>query len=272
MDPEKQTAAKHTSQNLQILASQIDEQNEGLYRILEGTNVRYVRIRSGTFDEETMCWPHLLLPALPTFPAGAWKSMEISRTEDGSFKLDTNSDPLEEVKYLWHPARIDIFSLRTGKRLKTSVHETTYKDQPAILKYASFPWEIYRIQWETWAYHQIESKSSPQDPPLAPSFLGHVHENGRVIGFLLEAIEGESATIADLEICESSIRRLHKLGLRHGDPCRHNFFVDRVNHIARLLDLENARPLLGPDDLAAEEELGMLPKELRDTSDRGAAF
>jgi len=204
MDPEKQRTAIRTSQSLQILASQVDEQNEGRYRILDGTYIRYAKILSGTFDEDTMCWPNLLLSSLPALPEGTWKSIETSRKEDGSLKLETNSDPLEEVKGLWHPTHVDIFSLPAGKRLKTNVYETIHEGQRAILKFAKFPWEIYRIQWETWAYREIESEISPQDRPLAPSFLGHVHENGRVIGFLLEIVGGAPATIVDLELCESS--------------------------------------------------------------------
>ena len=260
------------TQKLQILSSQVDEQNEGLNRILDGLHVRYVRIRLGTFEEETICWPHLLLPALPSFPRGSWKSMEISRRNDGTLSMETNSDALEAVEVIWHPIQIDIFTLPTGKRLKISVRETIYRDRLAILKFASFPWEIHRIEWETWAYHQIESKASPDDPPLAPSFLGHVEENGRVIGFLLERIEGNHATIADLELCKSGIRRLHELGIRHGDPCRYNFLIDAKRSIVRMVDFENARPLSNLEDPTAQEELENLQEELKDTSDRGAGL
>ncbi|KAL9095343.1 MAG: hypothetical protein Q9165_002214 [Trypethelium subeluteriae] len=259
-------------QALTILAFQVDEQNEGLYRILDGSHVRYLRILSGTFDEETMCCAHLLLPLLPSFPKGPWTTMELHRGDDGNVVMRTSSEPLEEVECSWHSNRVDVLTLPKGTRLKTNVWETIYQGHPAILKIASFPWEIYRMEWETWAYGRIYSYGGSEGAMIAPSVIAHVVENGRVMGLLLEKVEGDHAGIADLELCRSVLHRLHKMGIRHGDPCRYNFMVDHKEGRLRILDFENARPLSPLGDASAEDELRMLEDELRDDTGRGAGI
>ncbi|KAL9074035.1 MAG: hypothetical protein Q9157_004525 [Trypethelium eluteriae] len=252
-------------QALEILSYQVDEQNEGLYRILDDSYVRYLGILSGTFDEETMCCVRRLLPLLPSFPKGPWTTMELHRRDDGTIVMQISSNPLEAVECSWHSNRVDVLTLPKGTRLKTNVWETIYQGKPAILKLASFPWEIYRMEWETWAYGRIYYHSHNEASMVAPSVIGHVVENGRVMGLLLEKIEGDYAGIADLELCQSGLRRLHKMGIRHGDLCRYNFVVDRKEGRLRILDFENARPLSPLGDASAEDEL-------RDETGRGAGI
>ncbi len=57
-----------------------------------------------------------------------------------------------------------------------------------IAQIARFEWELPRIEQETRAYQLLEGCE------LTPSFLAHVHENGRIMGFLLEGIEGHSTS------------------------------------------------------------------------------
>jgi Fe2+ transport system protein FeoA len=125
------------------------------------------------------------------------------------------------------------------------------------------------MEWETWEYGKIESHLSTDESRIASSVLGHVTENGCVMGILLEKVEGDHVSIADLELCEFSIRRLHKMGIRHGDPCRYNSLIDPVKMSVRVVDFENALPLSGLDGAAAEEELRMFPEELREESGAG---
>ncbi|KAF8248813.1 hypothetical protein K440DRAFT_623853 [Wilcoxina mikolae CBS 423.85] len=44
---------------------------------------------------------------------------------------------------------------------------------------------------------------------LAPAFLGHITENGRIMGFLLEKVEGRSAGIEDLTACQECLKRVY---------------------------------------------------------------
>lgn len=97
-----------------------------------------------------------------------------------------------------------------------------------IAKIARFEWERTRSEQETRAYQLLEGYG------LAPRFIAHVHENGRVAGFLLEKIEGRSASFQDLSLCETALGKIHKLGLRHGDVYRYKFLV--TEEVVKLLD------------------------------------
>lgn len=88
-----------------------------------------------------------------------------------------------------------------------------------IAKIARFEWEIPRTEQETRAYQLLEGSG------LAPRFLGHIHENGRIMGLLLEKIEGRLASFQDLSICKTALEKLHELGLVHEDVNRYNFLV-----------------------------------------------
>lgn len=140
-----------------------------------------------------------------------------------------------------------------------------------VAKIACFDWQVARIERETWAYSLLTEHRHlhPDEPPIAPDFLGHLTENGRVMGFLLEKVEGTSASIDDLAICEALLRRIHGLGLIRGDVNRHNFIVDRESSrsgTVRLVDFEHAEDF---DEEQARSELLSLPAELVEETGRG---
>lgn len=89
---------------------------------------------------------------------------------------------------------------------------------------------VSRIERATRAYPLLEGSG------LSPRFLGHIHENGRIMGFLLEKIIGRAAFVEDLSICETAFGKLDGLGLLHGDPNRYNFLV--MGERVKLLDFE----------------------------------
>lgn len=156
------------------------------------------------------------------------------------------------------------FSGSVAKTLK--VHAKSPSTHPVIIsmeaKIARFEWEIPRIERETRAYRLLEGSG------LAPAFLGHVHENGRVIGHLLEKVKGSSASIQDLRKCEAALEKLHKLGLTHGDPNRFNFLVEANE--AKLVDFERTQENSSGESM--RKELEGLPAELVDHSGRGGGF
>lgn len=84
--------------------------------------------------------------------------------------------------------------------LKTNVYEVSYSGGTAIAKYARFGWEIGYYQAETEAYSWLEGHG------IRPRFLGHLKEEDRIIGFLLEKVQGRHATIQDLVGCEEVYR------------------------------------------------------------------
>ncbi|KAJ5207512.1 hypothetical protein N7491_001859 [Penicillium cf. griseofulvum] len=83
-----------------------------------------------------------------------------------------------------------------------------------------FDWEIQYLENETTAYEWIEGYD------IGPRFLGHLTEDGRVIGFLMERIrDARHAGPQDLESCREVLSRLHCLGIHHGDTNRFNFLI-----------------------------------------------
>lgn len=94
-------------------------------------------------------------------------------------------------------------------------------------------------------------------------------ENDKVIGFLLQKVDGERACIDDLADCTALLNRLYSLDLVHGDVNRHNFLVDRVSGSGvRLIDFEHVALF---DKGLAEKELLSLPAELTEETGRGSA-
>ncbi|KAH9895545.1 alpha-galactosidase A [Xylariomycetidae sp. FL2044] len=255
--------------DIEVLNQLIDDEN-GYYRLRAGRRVHYFTIPTDVFDEDTMCRPYLLIPSLPDLPDSPWTSMTISRDEGGSLKSNISTDPLPEVQTTLHERHIDVLSLERTTRFRSGVHEVQYNGAPAIAKIACFQWDIARIERETWAYSVMARYHDQHqtEPPIGPKFLGHLTENGRTMGILLEKVAGESACVEDLDRCETVLRRLHCLGLIHGDVNRHNFVVDRTSGSGvRLVDFEHAEKF---DEQLARAELLSLPAELAEETGRGA--
>ena len=96
-----------------------------------------------------------------------------------------------------------------GEKLRTGIYEVKGHmfgpgDAVVVAKFARFDWEIQYIENETTVYQWIDGHN------IGPRFLGHLTEDARVIGFLMERIQ-------DLEPCQQTLSRLHCLGIRHGD-------------------------------------------------------
>lgn len=60
---------------------------------------------------------------------------------------------------------------------------------------------------------------------IAPRLLGHTQERVRVIGLVLEKVEGREAGVEDLSLCRSALQRFHDVGLLHGSVTRYNSIV-----------------------------------------------
>jgi predicted Ser/Thr protein kinase len=180
---------------------------------------------------------------------------------------------------VWHSVNINVLDLKRVEQLTGATFEamlskpttsTTTIHPPSlptniIAKTARFEWEIPRIEQETRAYQLLQQ----QDPELAPQFLGHIHEEGRVMGFLLEKLDGRRhASISDLSDCEAALKRLHSLGLSHGDVNRYNFLVGEND--VKLIDFERFQERVTEE--LYSKELESLRMELTDESGRGAGF
>ncbi|RYP45283.1 hypothetical protein DL768_008359 [Monosporascus sp. mg162] len=148
----------------------------------------------------------------------------------------------------WHPTRIDYFDLTpVTKDLKSHRKKKYCSDAeeklrlvthlsfelPVLMKIVEFPGRLRCMEKEARAYQVLDGKG------IAPRFLRHVTEAGRVVGFLLEWIEGARPTdVSDLGACIGALQRLHEQGLAHGTPHLDNLLVKEGKVI--LTDFEEA--------------------------------
>ncbi|KAI0874181.1 alpha-galactosidase A [Hypoxylon argillaceum] len=237
---------------IEVLSQEISDE-EGMYRIRSGQQVYYLTISTDVFDEDTMCRPYLLFLQLPSLLDMLSKKIQLTRNENGSLTLTAYHDPLQEITFIWHEKRIDVLSLPLIKRFRSGIFETLYEGRAA-------------------AYYVLTETQRPSGGPLiAPEFLGHLTENGRVIGFLIEKLEGRVACLDNLTQCAALLKRLHGLGLVHGDVNRYNFIVEECCRgcVVRLVDLEHAQDY---DEKLAHAELESLPAELAEETGRGSSI
>ena len=265
-----------------VLSMEVDDDNqeESEYRIRVGNKVKYLKIAPTTFDRDTLSFPLASLPPLP-YDNDDWTVANISRDHgSGELKVSLSTQQLASVQNVWHSTQIGVLELERVERLTATAFEavistTTSPTQQAatlssqwsrlVAKIARFEWEIPRVERETRAYQLLQQK----DSELAPRFLGHIREGDRVIGFLLEKLEGKRhADISDLHECETALHRLHNLGLLHGDVNRHNFLV---NHDGiKLIDFERFQE--NATEASKGLEMQSLRDELNDRLGRGAGF
>jgi hypothetical protein len=235
-------------------------------RIRCGTRVKYVVIPPHTLTSDELCLPLYSLPPLPT--EDGWTAARVSRSsEDRKLHFSIEQRPLCGVREIWHPNMVDCLSLERVQRFAMNVSGCIRKDQPApgktfIAKIARFEWEIPYIERETHVYRLL------QKTDIAPRFLGHIHEDGRVIGFLLEKLEGHHASIEHLSRCEEVLGRLHQSGLLHGDVNRYNFVIGEG--WTKMIDFEKCQGT--QDGGLMNAEVLSLPSELQENSGRGGGF
>ncbi|KAL7921091.1 alpha-galactosidase A [Trichoderma austrokoningii] len=251
------------------------------FRILTGHSVKYVTTQARALDADSLMDMPLsfqnILPALP-YGENHWNTAYVSRNAaTGKLQAALEKKDLPGVETVWHQNKIDFLDLQRTQQLSLLAQECTTESRnlvshsqsekcgqnTIIAKIARFPWEVQYIEAETRIYKLLQSSA------IAPRFLGHIHEEGRVIGFLLEKVEGRRAGIADLAICQRALERLHSLGILHGDVNRHNFIIGS-NHEAVLIDFEKA--VLSTDARSLENEMESLREQLSEETGRGGGF
>ncbi|RAK88819.1 alpha-galactosidase A [Aspergillus costaricaensis CBS 115574] len=254
----------------------VSSKDDSDYRIVLQNKIRYLTIRPGTFNRSTLSTP---LSSLPNLPGDdTWNCALINRDPSNhQLTIELQNRSLVGITDIWHPLQIDCLQLRRTRQLTATAFEATYcgselpssttleKNTTIIVKIARFEWEIPRLSRETSIYKQLQRISD-----LAPRFLGHVHEHGRVIGFILEKIEGREAGIEDLVGCQAVLKRLHGIGIVHGDVNRYNFVV-RGDNTVRLIDFESS--WLDKGAIAVmRAEMESLGEQLVEGTGRGAGF
>ena len=255
-----------------ILSMEVCSRDDSEYRILIEGQVKYLTIAPGTYDRQTLSMPLGSLPSLPK--ERKWNMAHISRDlATSELKTALRSMALAGVRDIWHPTSVNCLELLRTRQLTAATFEADCPKQDSlalptsvtrvIAKIARFEWEIPRIERETRVYRMLENTG------IAPRFLGHIHEHGRVMGLVLEKVEGRPATIEDLSHCRSVLQHLHDHGLLHGDINRYNFIVQ--NGTVRLIDFERSQTCPG-DTESMQNEMTSLCSQLMEETGRGGGF
>lgn len=257
--------AEQNQKRVELLQAEADENDQSFFRVLvDGQTVKYLTIETGVYSVEDMCFGPALASLLPDLPSGDWNDGVVALGDNGQPQFTRASQTVfPSVENTWHDTYIDYSDIEVGQKLRTGIYEIRHQrfDGPVVAKFARFHWEVQYMENETRAYRWIEGSG------LAPRFLGHLTEHGRVIGFLMERIyNAQHASPADLGPCREVLSKLHSLGIRHGDINRFNFLVVAGSR-AVLIDFDSARKC--EDREAQRMEVEDLPARLRDPSMRG---
>lgn len=250
---------------VELLQAEVDETEQSFFRLLvDNVSIKYITVEPGIYSTEDMCFGPSLVSLLPKFPPGDWNDGLVARdaSNDRPHFVCITLTQFPSVQNTWHGTYVDYLDLLIGRKVRTGIYEAKYSlfDDTVIVKFARFPWEVQYIENETTAYQWISGHN------IGPQFLGHLTENGRVIGLILERItDARYAGTQDIEICQEALSRLHDIGIRHGDINRFNFLIR--NSTATLIDFDTAQKCQNRDTL--RQELGSLTLCLQDPSSRG---
>jgi len=245
-----------------VLSMDVDPSNkdESLYRIQLGDRVKYFVLDPGTFDSDIITFPPALLEHLPELPHDEWTQARIFR-QNNDICVETFSRPLSGISTNWHQNFVDVLALEKMETLGPTVQLVKWQSKYVIAKFARFEFEIPALERETAVYQTLEGHD------IGPAFLGHLTEHDRVIGFLLEYVDGRHADVEDLQACQSIVKRLHALNIVHGDLNRYNFLITPAG--AKLLDFE-VSIVCGRKE-AMDEEYDSIVDELQSESGVGGS-
>jgi serine/threonine protein kinase len=219
---------------------------EGLYRFSTNNTIFYVEAHpEADIDEVDMGFPPAILAILdstPRPPECNWADIRENNCVQWSIKS------LKGVNETWHHEYIDLRDLDPVKCLRLRVWQVRYRGVLCIAKIARFEFEVRWVERETLVYRTIDGKS------IGPKFLGHLMEEGRVMGFLLEYIpDARAARPGDLATCSTVLRKLHDLNVLHTDINIYNFLI-RENGVALMCDFEDCQLDVDSTALQVEEE------------------
>ena len=202
----------HSQVNVKLLQAEVDECDQSFFRLLVNDRfVKYVTINPGLYNVENMCFGPSLVTLLPELPTGDWNDALVAKHQVNGqpYFAQAIRTTFPGVENTWHRTRIDYMDIVTGQKLRTGIYEVKCPlfDEVIVAKFARFEWEIPYLESETTSYQWIDGYG------IGPQFLGHLTEDGRVIGFLMERIKNaQHAGPQDLEPCRQTLSQLHRLG------------------------------------------------------------
>ena len=231
----------------------------GLYRFSLSGCVFYVEAHPETdLKDSDYGFPPAILACLTPRPLHCnWADIVSSN------RVSWSKSNLPEVEQCWHPEKIDLRELEPIKYLTTRTCQVIYRSKLAVAKIARFSFEIERLQRETNIYQLIEGKE------IGPSFLGHLMEERRVMGLLVEYVPHVRPAIGDdIELCREVLRKLHGLAILHNDLNKYNFLILETPKVF-LCDFETCDISADEEAFKREEEslVTILEENFRDSYD-----
>jgi len=241
--------------DLQEAGMEASPDSESLYRFRAGSYFLYVVLQPNCVlikDPIDYGFPPAIRKLLPPTIDLSHNFVRISSSGTVAFA----TTKLKGLDTVWHNTGVEITTLPVVRRIKANVFKVKYGTEFAVAKVARFEFEIPYIEAET---RDLDRHA------VGPKFLGHLLENGRPMGMLVEYLDGRQPSKDDFDACSKVLCRLHSLGWAHRDINRDNFVL--VGSEAKLIDFEGSGPATEQE---RETEFGKLYQELIDESRRGA--
>jgi hypothetical protein len=199
--------------NVRLKGCLLEDPYDSYYRFLvDEQHVKYVKTAPETFSVERRFLRleerSVVEDIFPQFPRGDWNSAYVAKdTKTGVISfIGTEVEEHKGVQNVWHPAQLSELDFTCQEYIKTGsvelmTHPGLNDGKPVLVKTAMWPWEIDRMELETTIYQRLDGSG------ISPAFLGHVMEGekGRIIGFVLEWVEGaRRAGPGDFEIAKQN--------------------------------------------------------------------
>ncbi|CZT18448.1 uncharacterized protein RCC_04293 [Ramularia collo-cygni] len=235
-----------------------------LYRVQRSNNIVYVRVMPPTMipnETQRTFGPYVIKELATHTPwSQRWTTLTIDgRGENIEYKIDGKQPhrlDLGDIDISCYEKR-NFLELDRIERWKSRVWKVSCLDgtTPMILKIARFQFEVEWMAKEARIYHALRSRD------VAPTMVALVYEGtpDRIIGILLEMVEGTCASSSDLDVCREKLAELHKTA-RHGDLNRWNIIIGPNG--PRFIDFEESEFRPTKKDLAFEESLKDEQKQL----------
>lgn len=231
--------------------------------------IKYIRVEDGALPNGWRNPWNSLYQTLPLLPSGIWNVADLCKPQEGSQLAYSNLRAIQWYHPVqpWHDTIVDYFDLdkelllpfmhAKNRRADTLwlVRHVLFGSRLVLMKIAETPNDMETIAQETEVYHTIQGTS------IAPAFLGHIREEGRIVGFLVEYLDACTHPEGkDYDACRLALSNLHACGYLHGDIHTGNILVRPDGTAALLIDFEFSQRC--DDKIKFEQELEELRQNL----------
>lgn len=217
------------------------------------------------FDESLLAQP------LPE--QGDWNLAHIAQDPNNGLihVLRTERVPLGTVGNEWHPRIVDYATLgdpeqdehgnQPFRQDRSQIDGRAFGVAKALVIMSWLPAPSDQLSVEMEVYCWIN------DYGIGPQFLAHLTENNeRVIGYLVEDIDGRAATSDDLPACRAVLSKLHMTGYLLGSGFTRSSFQILNSGRALITDFGSCQRCDVSDNEAFEREMVELETALRSTA------